>query len=84
MTPVIALLMAGTALNICGAVATLIWRKEGVTVAALWLAGSTAAAHPERYVRPDRVRIVRVLNMTGVSLALVGVLALVARALWHA
>lgn len=78
----LALLVAGLALAICGTAASFVWRKAGVTGWALWMAGSSAVAHPERYVRPDRVRAIRILNMSGMTLFLAGVLVLVARGLW--
>jgi hypothetical protein len=74
---VLALLATGIALALSGTVASFVWRKADVTLGALFWAGSGAAAHPERYVRPDRVRVVRVLNLTGVGLFLMGVLFLV-------
>jgi hypothetical protein len=73
----LALLAAGIALALSGAVSAFVWRKADVTPGALLWAGSRAAAHPERNVRPDKVRVVRVLNLTGVGLFLVGVLFLV-------
>jgi hypothetical protein len=59
------------------------WRKDGVSAGELWLAGSKAATHPERYVRPDRVRVVRVMNYLGVGLWLTGVVVMVAKTLQH-
>lgn len=79
----IALMLAGVTVAFCGAVAGTLWRREGVKIRALFWAGSSAAAHPERYVRPDRVRIVRALNLIGVSLFLSGVLVLVGQGLWR-
>jgi hypothetical protein len=74
---VLALLATGFALALFGTVSAFVWRKAGVTPGALFWAGSSAAAHPERYVRPDKVRVVRVLNLTGVGLFLMGVLVLI-------
>ena len=74
---VLALLATGIAFAFSGAVSAFVWRKADVTAGALFWAGSRAATHPERYVRPDKVRVVRVLNLTGVGLFLLGVLALV-------
>jgi hypothetical protein len=73
----------GIALILCGNAAALAWRKQGITVGAFLSAGSTAAAHPERYVRPDRVRIVRVLFVTGVGFVLASVVVLVALTIRH-
>ena len=57
--------------------ATHVWRRPGLTNRNLFWAGSDLAAHPERYVRPDRVAIIRRLNFVGVCLFLSGVLILV-------
>jgi hypothetical protein len=59
-----------------GAVSTFVWRKPGLTRQAVFWAGSRAAAHPERYVRRDRVWIVRMLSVTGATLFLLAVVAL--------
>ena len=47
------------------------------------MAGSKLAAHPERYVRPGRVLLVRVLTHVGVGLVLAGVLIMVAELVRH-
>jgi hypothetical protein len=73
----IAILLAGIAVGLLGVLATIAWRRPGQTIASLFWAGSTIAAHPERYVVPERVAAVRVVNMTGVVLWLVGVLVIV-------
>jgi hypothetical protein len=73
-TAPIALLLAGIAVVLLGVLATLAWRRPEQTIANLFWAGSNLAAHPERYVVPERVSVVRVVNMTGVVLWLVGVL----------
>ena len=73
----LALLLAGATVAVCGAVAGTVWRREGVKVRDLFWAGSSAAAHPERYVRPERALIVRTLNFLAVGLFLSGVLVLV-------
>jgi hypothetical protein len=49
-----------------------------VSVTTLLWAGSKAAAHPERYVKEERVATVRLINLAGVCLFLAGVLLLVA------
>jgi len=71
------LMLSGVAAGLGGVVATIAWRKPAVSVRTLLWAGSEAAAHPERYVKEERVAIVRGLNMIGVSLFLLGVLLLV-------
>jgi hypothetical protein len=60
-----------------GAVMTRIWRKDELTGAMLFWAGSDSAAHPERYVKPQRVFLVRCMNATGVALFLVGIVLMV-------
>jgi len=80
---VLALAIAGMAVLFCANTAAMIWRKEGVTVEQLWLAGSAAAAHPERYVRADRADVVRVLNYVGVGLFLASVVVMVVMTIRH-
>ncbi|BDG04636.1 hypothetical protein [Anaeromyxobacter oryzae] len=75
---ILGLMLTGLVVGLCGALASFSWRKDGVSSRELWLAGSKAAAYPERYVRPDRVLVVRVLNLVGVGLCLAGVLIMVA------
>jgi hypothetical protein len=79
----LALLLAGVALCLCSAMAALVWRNAGVTLEALWSAGSSAAAHPDRYIRPDRVRAFRVLSTAGVGLFLAGALVSFIQGLWR-
>jgi len=83
MNVIVTLALTGFALCICAGVVSLIWRREEVTSAALWWAGSDLAAHPERYVRPDRVAVVRALCFAGVGLILAAVVVLVALTLGH-
>lgn len=83
MRLILGLMLAGLVLVVCGAMASFSWRKDGVSAGELWLAGSRAAAHPERYVRPDRVPVVRVMNYLGVGLWLTGVVVMVAKTLQH-
>ena len=75
----IALLLAGIAVGVLGVLATIAWRRPEQKIASLFWAGSNIAAHPERYVVPERVSMVRAVNMTGVVLWLVGVLVIVWR-----
>jgi hypothetical protein len=70
-------MLTGVGFGLIGVVMTRIWRKDGVTGAMLFWAGSDAAAHPERYVKPQRVFVVQCVNLTGVGLFLVGVLIVV-------
>lgn len=74
-----AFMLGGVVLGLIGVVVTGLSRRQGVTWSTLFWAGSTAAAHPERYVKPERVVTVRRINHLAVSLFLVGVLILVAR-----
>ena len=80
---IVGLSLTGFGLALGGALAGLSWRRSGVTTREAWLAGSDLAAHSERYVRPDRVFIVRVLNFAGIGLLLAGVLLLVAELIRH-
>jgi preprotein translocase subunit Sss1 len=70
-------MLTGVGFLLIGVVMTRIWRKDGVTGAMLFWAGSYAAAHPERYVKPQRVFVVKCVNVTGIGLFLVGVLIIV-------
>ena len=75
---VLGLWLIGCVIGLCGNVlASFSWRKAGVSAKDLRMAGSNAAAHPERYYRPDRVPLVRVVNYLAVGLFLVGVLIMV-------
>ncbi len=75
---VLGLMLTGVVVLLCGALASFSWRKDDVSGGQLWMAGSRIAAHPERYVRPDRVLVVRVLNYAGIGLCLAGALVMVA------
>jgi len=76
----IALFLAGTAVGVLGVVGSAVWRRAEQTLGSLFWAGSGLAAHPERYVRADRVSVVRILNMTGVILWLIGVVMILMEA----
>ena len=73
---------SGVALGVVSAVATFLWRRQGVTAGELFWAGSVAASHPERYVRSDRLTAIRVLNTAGAGFAALGVLIAVAYVIW--
>ena len=75
---ILGLMVTGFVVLLCCALALLLWRKDGVSARELWMAGGKAAAYPERYVRPNRVLAVRLLNFIGVGLWLAGVLIMVA------
>jgi uncharacterized iron-regulated membrane protein len=81
MSLLITLMLSGMAIAIFGIVATVLWRKKDVTLGNLVWAGSKLAAHPERYVRPDRLALVRALAFTGVALFLIGAVLAVIQAL---
>ena len=80
---ILGLWLTGFVVALCGTLASFSWRKGDVPSGELWMAGSKLAAHPERYVRPDRVLLVRVLNYLGVGLMLAGVLIMVAALVRH-
>jgi len=75
-TAVIVLLVSGITISLCGSIATLFWRKREISKLDLFWAGSRAAAHPEDYVRAERVQPVKILHLIGVFLFLTGVLIL--------
>ena len=70
-------MLTGVGFLSIGVVLTRLWRKDEITGAMLFWAGSDAAAHPERYVKPQRVFLVRCMNGTGVGLFLIGVIVMV-------
>lgn len=70
------LLGVGIALAALGALSQFVWRLPGVTVGTFMRAGSAAAVHPARYVRPDRLLAVRMVNMAAATCFLLGVLLL--------
>lgn len=74
---VVIVMLTGIGLLFVGSLMTRIWRKDGVTGATIFWAGSYAAAHPERYVKPHRVFVVKCVNAAGAVLFLVGVLIIV-------
>lgn len=81
----IVLFGSGVALALVGTLSSFVWRREGVTAGELFWAGSVAALHPGRYVRPDRLTAIRALNTAGGGLAALGVLigvARIVRSLW--
>ena len=47
-----------------------------------WNAGSNLWLEPERYLRPNRVGVVRILNWASALLGVAGLIALAAAAVW--
>ena len=82
-TPILAVLGGGIVLLICSTLATVVWRRADVTIGAILWAGSSAAAHPERYVQPAKVATVRAISMVGAGLFLAGVLVLLVQGVWR-
>lgn len=83
---VLGLMLTGAALLLCSGLGSFAWRRDGVSAGELWMAGSKVAVCPERFIRQERVLVVRVLNYGGVGLWLAGVLTMVAamlRPLWQ-
>ena len=77
MTPlikvlVIAMMLGGAIIAMVGALAAVLWRKNGLASKDLLWAGSAVAAHPERYVRPERIMTVRLVILAGLTLFLLG------------
>jgi hypothetical protein len=77
------LMVGGFVLLLCCALGSFGWRKDGVSSEELWAAGSNAAAHPEKYFRPDRVPVVRTMSYLGVGLWLAGVVVMVVKTIQH-
>jgi hypothetical protein len=67
---------------VLGAIGATFWRKKEVSLLKLFWAGSEAGAHPEKYVRQDRVKVVKVLNLAGAFLFMMGVLVMVGYSIW--
>jgi hypothetical protein len=74
-------MLIGIIVGLAGALTTALWRLDGLSRTDVIWAGSRAAAHPEQYVRSERVKTVRCLNLLAVSIFLVGVLLAVGHAL---
>jgi hypothetical protein len=74
---VLIVMLTGIGLMFIGVVMTRIWRKDEITSERLFWAGSDSAAHPERYVKPERVFMVQCINLTAVGLFVAGVLVMV-------
>jgi len=81
MSLAIGLMLIGSFVGLAGALTMVLWRLDGLSRADIMWAGSRAAAHPEQYVRSERVKTVRCLNLTAVSIFLVGALLAVGHAL---
>ena len=77
---VLALMISGVLVMLVGVAVMILARRHDVGVRTLFWAGSNAAAHPERYVRPDFLSTIRVLNLLGVGLFATGAIILAAEA----
>jgi hypothetical protein len=84
MQPNIILTLMGSGLFflLLGAIASTVWRKKEFSLSDLFCVGSAAAAYPEKYVREDRIKVVKTLHFTGVTLFLTGVLVVVGYSIW--
>jgi hypothetical protein len=80
---VIGLVTLGVASLLIGTVTSALSRQDSVTLRRWFWAGSDVAAHPERYVRAERVGVVRALGLLGVVLALAGIAISVGYALYR-
>jgi hypothetical protein len=67
---------------VLGAIGATFWRKKEVSLLKLFCAGSAVRGHSEKYVRQDRVKVVKVLNLVGAFLFLMGVLVMVGYSIW--
>lgn len=75
---VLGLMVTGAGVLLCSGLGSFAWRRDGVSAGDLWMAGTKVAVCPERFIRQERVLVVRVLNYAGVGLWLAGVLTMVA------
>lgn len=71
---VIALMLGGVLASVVSLCITTVARRQDITLRALFWAGSDAAAHPERYVKPEMLGAVKSLNFLGVGLFVTGAL----------
>ena len=78
---VIGLMLTGILVGLAGALAMVLWRLDGLSWTDVVWAGSRAAAHPEQYVRSERVKMVRCLSLMAVSIFLAGALLAAGHAL---
>ena len=83
---VITMMISGVTINLFGVMMAVFWRREGVSLKDLLLAGSQAAAHPDQYVKSEHVVAIRSILICGVGLFLTGTLLIVyeaIQALWR-
>jgi hypothetical protein len=73
---VIVLMVGGVLMSIAGTCVATVARRPEITLRALFWAGSDAAAHPERYVKPELLGAVRAVSLLGVGLFATGALIL--------
>ena len=82
-TVILSLFASGWAVGLLCSMACLVfWRRDDVSFKDSYWAGSKVAAHPERYVRGDRVLIARILFFVAIGLILASVVAMVAVTVW--
>jgi hypothetical protein len=77
----IAVAGAGLAVLLVALLLTTAWRLPDVTLRKLLWSGSDIGAHPEHYVLPQHLGVIRLLNLCGVILWTLGVLMIVALSL---
>jgi hypothetical protein len=72
---VLGLMLSGIGMLLTGVFATLAWRRPDVSLSNILRSGSDISARPERYVRPERVRTIRILHLVGALFFACGVMA---------
>jgi hypothetical protein len=72
----IILFIISIVITLIGTTLMLMSRKPGVSVADIYWKGSSVFRNLDKYIRPERVSIVRTLNVVGVLLFLVSVVGL--------
>jgi hypothetical protein len=76
-TTFLATAVVGFLLAVVGSGVATAYRREDVPFSIVFWAGSDVVAHPERYVRPERLALVRGLSLVGLGLLAAGSVACV-------
>ena len=80
-TVVLASMLSGVFLALLGAILGVLLRRPEISLTEVLFAGSSLATHPERFVRPSIVKPMKMLNLVGVLLFLLGIVLVLSRAI---
>lgn len=79
---IVGLMISGAGIALLGTIASVVWRKIDLTIPEVFWAGSKIVAYPEKYVREDRVTIVKTVYLVGICLFLIGLLLILSYPFW--